>query len=309
VSIRTAFIFPGQGSQHAGMLEAVPELETLDRLLDAAEALSGLELSSLACSGSAEELSDTRVAQPLLYLTDWAWGYTLLESGIEPVALAGHSLGELAALAVAGVFSPEAGLELVVERSKLMAATAASSPGTMSAVLGLDSAAISAAIEGIPNVWLANDNSAGQVVISGAVAGVSEASEKLLAAGARKVVPLPVAGAFHSPLMEPAKVAFEQILAGAEFSDAKIPVVQNTDPTPETDGQRIRERLIGQITAPVRWTETIAALAGLGLTRVIEAGPGSVLSGLAKRTPGVTAFAVETTDLESLVQEVSEQDV
>jgi [acyl-carrier-protein] S-malonyltransferase len=305
VSGRTAFIFPGQGSQHAGMLGAVPELETLDRLLDAAEALSGLELSSLARLGTSQELSDTRVAQPLLYLTDWAWGYTLLESGVEPVAVAGHSLGELAALAVAGVFSPEAGLELVVERSKLMATTAASTPGGMSAILGMDSQEVSAAIEGIPNVWVANDNSAGQVVISGADAGVQEASEKLLAAGARKVVPLAVAGPFHSPLMEPAKVAFEQILAGAEFADAKIPILQNTDPSPETDGRRIRERLIGQITAPVRWTETMAALAEPGPTRVIEAGPGSVLSGLAKRAHGLTALAVETTDLETLVQEVS----
>ncbi len=124
MAVTTALVFPGQGSQRAGMLDNVPELESLDRLLDAAEALSGLELSTIARLGSAEDMADTRVAQPLLYLADWAWGVTLLESGVQPVAVAGHSLGELAALAIAGVYSPEAGLELVVERSKLMATTA-----------------------------------------------------------------------------------------------------------------------------------------------------------------------------------------
>ena len=288
------------------MLDNVPELESLDRLLDAAEALSGLELSTIARLGSAEDMADTRVAQPLLYLADWAWGVTLLESGVQPVAVAGHSLGELAALAVAGVFSPEAGLELVVERSKLMATTAIATPGGMSAVLGMESAAISAAIQSIPGVWVANDNAAGQVVISGTRDGIERATAALQEVGVGKVVPLAVAGPFHSPLMEPARVAFEEIgVLGAEFANARIPVLQNTDPTPETDGERIRERLVTQITSPVRWTETMAALAADGPVALIEAGPGSVLCGLAKRIENLTALAVETTDLETLVQEVS----
>jgi [acyl-carrier-protein] S-malonyltransferase len=305
VAVTTALVFPGQGSQRAGMLDNVPELESLDRLLDAAEALSGLELSTIARLGSAEDMADTRVAQPLLYLADWAWGVTLLESGVQPVAVAGHSLGELAALAIAGVYSPEAGLELVVERSKLMATTAIATPGGMSAVLGMESSAISEVIDAIPGVWVANDNAAGQVVISGTHDGIERATVALQDAGARKVVPLAVAGPFHSPLMEPARSAFEEIVLGAEFANARIPVLQNTDPTPETNGERIRDRLVTQITSPVRWTETMSALAVEGPITLIEAGPGSVLSGLAKRVDNITALAVETTDLETLVQEVS----
>jgi [acyl-carrier-protein] S-malonyltransferase len=286
------------------MLDAVPELESLERLLDAAEALSGHELRSVAAAGPADRLADTRIAQPLLYLADWAWGVTLLESGIEPFAVAGHSLGELAALAIAGVFSPEAGLELVVERSKLMAAAAAAHPGAMAAVLGMDGSAVGAAIDGIEAVWVANDNAPGQVVISGSIEGVTEATVALDEAGARRIVPLAVSGAFHSPMMESAGAAFSDLLIGAEFDDARIPVYQNTDPTPETDGDAIRERLIAQITSPVRWTETMLALASDGPIAIVEAGPGNVLAGLAKRVEGVKALSVEATSLESIVEEV-----
>lgn len=308
-SRRTALVFPGQGSQHPGMLADVPELESLDRLLDAAEALSGLELRTMAALGTPEDLADTRVAQPLLYLADWAWGYTLLESGVEPDAVAGHSLGELAALAVAGVVSPEAGLELVAERSKLMATAAAANPGAMSAVLGMDADAIRESIAEVPNVWVANDNAPGQVVISGTSDGVTLATALLLEGGARKVVQLAVAGAFHSPIMDPAGAAFAELLEGAEFEDARIPVLQNTDPEPATDGDTIRKRLIGQITSPVRWTEIMRRLAADGPVTLIESGPGTVLTGLARRVEGVTALAVQTTDLETIVEEVSAEDV
>lgn len=301
---RTALVFPGQGSQRPGMLDNVPELEALDRLLDAAEALSGRDLRRIATAGDPETLSDTRVAQPLLFLADWAWGVTLLESGIEPIAVAGHSLGELAAIAVAGVISPEAGLELVVERSRLMAECAAASPGTMAAVLGLDATAVVAAVDGIEDVWVANDNAPGQIVLSGTHSGIALASEAVLAAGARRVVPLSVAGAFHSPLMEPARVLFADVLTGAEFRDAAIPVYQNTDPTPATEAGVIRSRLANQISAPVRWTETMLALAENAPINLIEAGPGNVLTGLAKRIEGVSARPVDGADLEQLVAEV-----
>lgn len=302
---RTAFVFPGQGSQRVGMLDVLPELDSLGRLIDAAEALSGLELRAISSRGDAEELADTRVAQPLLYLADWAWGVTLLESGIVPVAVAGHSLGELAALAVADVYSPEAGLELVVERSRLMAATAASTPGTMAAVLGLDRAQIASALAGIANVWIANDNAPGQVVVSGTHEGVGAATSALSDAGARRVVPLAVSGPFHSPLMQPAAVAFAELLAGADFREARIPVLQNTDPTPATDAETIRARLAAQITAPVRWTETLQALVADGPITVIEAGPGSVLTGVSRRVEGVIGRAVDSVELEVLVMEVS----
>jgi len=286
------------------MLDNIPELDALDRLVDAAEALSDLELRTIVRLGGAEDLADTRVAQPLLYLADWAWGTILLESGVRPFALAGHSLGELAALALADVYSVEAGLELVVERSKLMATTAAATPGGMSAVLGMPSDDIRTAIGGIPNVWVANDNSTGQVVISGTHAALELAAEALAEAGARKIVPLAVAGPFHSPLMAPAAEAFAELLLGADFADARIPILQNTDPAPETDAGAIRTRLISQITQPVRWTETMAALAAEGPLTLIEAGPGSVLTGLAKRIDGVTPAAVESSDLEELVEGV-----
>jgi [acyl-carrier-protein] S-malonyltransferase len=302
---RRAFVFPGQGSQRAGMLESVPELDSLQRLLDAAEALSGLELRTIALLGQAEDLADTRVAQPLLYLADWAWGVTLLESGVVPDAVAGHSLGELAALAVAGVYSPEAGLELVVERSRLMATTAAATPGTMAAVLGLDGDAVAAAIAGIDGVWVANDNAPGQVVISGTHDGVGDATVALSEAGARRIVPLAVSGPFHSPLMKPAADAFSELLLGAEFADARFPVLQNTDPTPTTDAETIRRRLIAQITTPVRWTETMQQLVADGPITLIEAGPGAVLTGLAKRVDDATGIAVESLPLEDLVAEVS----
>jgi len=304
MSARAALVFPGQGSQRAGMFVDVPELDALSWLLDAAEALSGLPLRSLSETGSATELSDTRVAQPLLYLVDWAWGTTLLESGVVPIAVAGHSLGELAALAVSGVYSAEAGLELVVERSRFMAEAAAKVPGTMSAVLGLDGDLVAETIVDIPGVWLANDNSPGQVVISGSNDGVTEATAALTAAGARRVVPLPVSGPFHSPLMAAAADSFAELLIGAAFADARFPVLCNADPSPTTDGEVIRERLMRQITSPVRWTETIARIVSDGPTTIIECGPGAVLTGLAKRVEGVTAVAIENASLEAVIEEV-----
>jgi [acyl-carrier-protein] S-malonyltransferase len=304
VAGRAALVFPGQGSQRAGMLEDVPELDSLCRLLDAAEALSGFDLRGIAEFGTPAELSDTRVAQPLLYLADWAWGVTLVESGIVPVAVAGHSLGEFAALAVAEVFSPEAGLELVVERSRYMATAVSETPGTMSAVLGLEAGLVADTIAEIPGVWLANDNSAGQVVISGTHEGVSEAASALASAGARRVVPLPVSGPFHSPLMADAAESFGRLLSQAAFGEARYPVVSNTDPSPAIDPELLRSRLMTQMTSPVRWTETMEALVADGPVTLIEAGPGAVLTGLAKRVDGATAVAIEAAGLEPIVEEV-----
>lgn len=305
MSTRCALVFPGQGSQRLGMLADVPMQEALPRLLDAAEALSDLELRAIVTLGPETELADTRVAQPLLYLADWAWASALLERGLDPVAVAGHSLGELAALAVAGVFSVEAGLELVVERSKLMALAALQNPGAMAAVLGMTADQIATVIARLDNVWIANDNAPGQIVVSGTCEAVASASSALLEAGARKVVPLKVAGAFHSPLMDSAGAAFADLLRGAQFADARLPVYQNTDPTPERDGEAIRERLITQITSQVRWTETMQALAADGPITLIEAGPGAVLTGLARRVEGVVSMSAETTGVESILMEVS----
>ena len=304
--IRTALVFPGQGSQHSEMLDAVPENDALERLLDAAEALTDLPLREILLLADAEELADTRVAQPLLYLVDWAWGVALLEAGAQPSAVAGHSLGELSALAIAGVFSVEAGLELVVERSKLMATTVATTPGGMSAVLGLGAKDVSSAIDQIDDVWVANDNAPKQIVITGAQAALDVAGEALLDIGARRIVPLKVAGPFHSPLMEPARSAFEDILEATHFRDATISVMQNTDPALETDAETIKRRLAAQISAPVRWTETMQNLAAEGPTVVVEAGPGTVLKGLCRGYDGLSGISAESTAMDELIQEVSQ---
>jgi [acyl-carrier-protein] S-malonyltransferase len=288
------------------MLDAIKSHDGMDRLLDAAEALSGMPLRTIAALGPDEDLADTRAAQPLLYLADWAWGSQLLAAGAKPAAVAGHSLGEFSALAIAGVYSVEAGLELVVERSRLMASVAQANPGGMAAVLGLDGPVVAATIAEIDGAYVANDNCPGQVVVSGTEAGLSAASEALVAAGAKRVITLKVAGPFHSPLMAAAADAFAgDVLQGAEFVDAKIPVLQNTDPTPATDATRIKERLVGQIVSPVRWTETMDALLAMDVTTIVEAGPGAVLKGLARKVDGLTAISVEEAGIAAVMEEVA----
>jgi len=284
------------------MLARVPDADRLARLLDAAEALSGMPLRAILREEHAERLSDTRVAQPLLYLVDWAWGTAALRAGLRPKVVAGHSLGEFAALAVAGVVSVEAGLELVTTRARLMAETARAAHGGMVAVLGSDGPTVAALIEGHQSVWVANDNAPGQVVLSGTFEGLEAATAGLLAAGVSRAVPLKVAGPFHSPLMAGAAKAFGTLLAGATFADAAIPVIQNTDPTPATDAATIRQRLLGQITSPVRWTETMQAILSAGVEVTIECGPGSVLSGLARRVGGLTALSAEDAGLARVME-------
>ena len=306
MSTLTALVFPGQGSQRIGMLSGLALVEGAERLLDAAEALSDLPLRSAAEAGTPEQLADTRFAQPLLYLADWAAGVAALASGVTPVAVAGHSLGELAALAIAGVYSVEAGLELVVERSRLMAEVAAETPGGMVAVLGLDAAAIASALKGIDGAWVANDNSPGQMVVSGTPDGLSSASAALAGAGARRIVPLAVAGPFHSPLMQPAAERFADLLRAATFVDARVPVFQNTAASPATGADVIRQRLAGQIVSPVRWTQTMESLRDSGVTVLLECGPGAVLTGLAKRVDGLVAYATEQIDIDDFRREMGE---
>lgn len=299
-----ALVFPGQGSQRPGMLDGLPSSARLDLLLDEAEALSGLELRGLASNGPAEALSDTRAAQPLLYLAGWAWGSEALARGVRPVAVAGHSLGELAALAVAGAFPVGTGLELVVRRSVLMAEGAAARPGGMVAVLGLDADTVIESLSGIEGAWPANDNAPGQMVVSGTRAGIEAATAALKEAGAKRVVPLAVSGGFHSPLMADAASSFAQVLETTDFADTAIPVVQNASPSPATDGSVLRERLIAQMTSPVRWVETMTALAEMGVDMLYETGPGAVLSGLAKRVEGLSATSVEQTGIDGFLAEV-----
>ncbi len=305
MSARVSLVFPGQGSQRHGMLERLPDPAKMTRLLDAAEGLSDLDLRAVARDGTPEQLSDTRAAQPLLYLADWAWGSELLAAGIRPVAVAGHSLGELAALAIAGVFSVEAGLELVVERARLMAQCAAETAGGMTAVLGLDMEALTGAVAGVPGVWVANDNAPGQVVLSGTREGLRTAEALARDAGARRVVPLQVAGPFHTPLMQSAADDFERILRDARFSDATIPVVQDSDPRAATDAEVLRERLVAQIAGPVRWRDVMDELVRMGSDTVVEAGPGAILAGLARRTAGLRGVSADEAGIEAVLEEVA----
>ncbi len=301
-----AIVFPGQESQRVGMLDALRSYDGMERLLDAAEALSGMPLSELADNGPDGDLADTRAAQPLLYLADWAWGMALLDAGATPAAVAGHSLGEYAALTIAGVFSVEAGLELVIERSRLMATAAASHPGGMAAVLGLAGPVLEDCVEALDGVWVANDNAPGQVVISGTHEGIERATEALMGIGARRVIPLKVAGAFHSPLMESAAESFaSDVLSQTAFSDARIAVVSNAEPAPAVDADILRRRLALQMISPVRWTETMEALAEVDAPVLVEAGPGSVLTGLARRVDGVSGIAVEESGVDAALEEVA----
>jgi [acyl-carrier-protein] S-malonyltransferase len=299
-----ALVFPGQGSQRHGMLDSLPDPEAVGRLLDAAEALSDLELRDIARDGTPGQLADTRAAQPLLYLADWAWGSAVLEAGMRPIAVAGHSLGELAALAIAGVFSVEAGLELVVERSRLMARCAADTPGGMIAVIGMDSGDVASCVADLEGVWVANDNAPGQIVLSGTHPALEDATRALTEAGARRIVPLNVAGPFHSPLMEPARSAFALLLEEATFLNATFPLVQNAEPSLASDAPTLRARLAAQITSPVRWTETMSALRDGGADVLVEAGPGSVLKGLARRSEGLRSMSVEDAGVEVIVEEL-----
>ena len=302
---RVALVFPGQGSQRVGMLDTLPPSAGLTGLLEYAESLSGLDLRAIAAEGPDAALADTRVAQPLLYVAGWAWASALAEAGITPSIVAGHSLGELTALAVAGVFDVMTGLEIVIERAHAMAAAAANTPGTMAAVLGMDSAAVADLVAPIDGVWIANDNAPGQIVLTGTHAGVERATRALSEAGARKIVPLNVAGPFHSPLMAPAAEAFAHSLDSVPFAQATIPVVQNTTASAATDPAVIRARLADQIISPVRWTETMLAIRADGATVMIEAGPGAVLTGLARRIEGLSAHAAETTGIDKLREEVA----
>jgi [acyl-carrier-protein] S-malonyltransferase len=282
------------------MLDVLPDQAGLGRLLDAAEALSGTNLRVIAATGDPEALSDTRAAQPLLFLADWMWGSAALKAGIIPSAVAGHSLGELAALAFAGAYSVEAGIELVVERARLMAECATETPGGMAAVLGLDAEQVVAATDAIEGVWVANDNAPGQIVISGTLAGVAAATDALVAAGARRIVPLAVSGPFHTPLMAPAAGAFRTILEHTEFANTGVPVYSNTEPVAITDADTLRDRLAEQIVSPVRWTETMTALVADGRATLLETGPGAVLTGLAKRIDGLGAYAAEQDGIDAV---------
>ena len=295
-----AFLFPGQASQAVGMARDLYEQHTSAReRFAAADAALGFELSTACFEGPQERLMQTEVTQPAVFVHSVIACELLQAAGIGPEAVAGHSLGEYSALVAAGALSFEAALALVGPRGKLMQAAGAEQPGAMGAVIGLeDDAQIAALCEQVDGVVVAaNFNSPGQVVVSGEQTAVANLGALAEEAGAKRFVELAVSGAFHSPLMEPAAKAMEALIAAAPLQAPKVPVLTNVSAAPVRDPEELRLHLIQQITSPVRWTETVRALAGMGVENAYEVGPGAVLKGLVRRIErGIPVTAAGTAE-------------
>jgi len=272
---KTAWVFPGQGSQAAGMGLDLVEHPLAQQRFATAQRILGWSVLEI-CQPPAPNLQHTRYTQPCLYVVETILADLYTEH--PPDYLAGHSLGEFVALYRAGVYDFETGLRLVKLRAELMNEV---SGGKMVALLEPDREQLMALLAQNPEVVLANDNHPGQVVISGTPAGVAAFLEQIRV---KRAVPLAVSGAFHSPWMATAAAQFNEYLETIPFQEAKIPVLSNTNPTPTTDGQLLKERLLNQMTTGVRWREIVLNLAALGVTQIVELGPGKVLTGLVKRT-------------------------
>ncbi|MEB3331172.1 MAG: ACP S-malonyltransferase [Synechococcaceae cyanobacterium] len=291
-----AWVFPGQGSQKVGMAAGLLELPgARERFAQASERLGRDLLAICAGEGTGEpsDLNDTRNTQPALFVIESLLVDELHAQGREASLVAGHSAGELVALYAAGVFDADTGLALVQRRSELMAAAGG---GAMTAVIGFVRSELEQLVAGRDDVVIANDNSDVQVVLSGTPEGVAAVSGALRC---KRAIPLAVSGAFHSPFMAEAAEAFAAELEAVPFADARIPVLSNTDPTPERGGDALRQRLRHQMTSGVRWRETMARLGEEGILTAVEIGPGNVLSGLIKRAAaGIdTAQVSGTADL------------
>ena len=278
-----AYMFPGQGSQFPGMAKDLYESNATAReLFDRANEILGFNITEIMFNGTADELKQTRVTQPAIFLHSVI--LAKCSPDFKPDMVAGHSLGEFSALTAAGALDFEDGLRLVSIRAHAMQKACEANPGTMAAILALSTdrvEAICAEVDGV--VVPANYNCEGQIVISGSVEAVTEASEKMKAAGARRALILPVGGAFHSPLMQ---LAADELAAGIEsvkFNEPVCPVYQNVTAIPTTDPQEIKKNLLAQLTAPVKWTQTVMNMVADGASDFIEVGPGKVLQGLVSK--------------------------
>ena len=278
---KTAYIFPGQGSQFPGMAKELYALQK-DRM-ELANELLGFRITDIMFEGSDEALKATKVTQPAIFLHSTLLALSQPE---QPDMVAGHSLGEFSALVAAGALRFEDGLRLVAVRAAEMQKCCEKAPGAMAAVLRLEDSVIEQVCAGIPGVAPANYNAPGQVVISGEEAAVDAACEALKAAGAKRTVRLPVGGAFHSPLMEPARQALAAAIEATPLQAPRCPVYQNVSARAETDPGRIKAQLLEQLTAPVRWTASVRQMIADGADRFVEIGPGNVLQGLVGRIAG-----------------------
>ena len=289
--MKKVYVFPGQGAQAVGMGKDLYEQhDEVRAMFERANEVLGFRITDLMFAGTPEDLKQTKVTQPAVFLHSVAMAKAL---GVEPAAVAGHSLGEFSALVVSGSLSFEEGLRLVAKRAQAMQAACEAVPGTMAAVLNLadeEVERICAETEGV--VVAANYNCPGQLVISGEVAAVEAACVKCKEAGARRALVLPVGGAFHSPLMEPAREELARAIAEAEFTTPRCPIYQNVDAEPHTNPEEIKQNLIAQLTAPVRWTQIVRRMVADGYTDFTELGPGTVLQGLIRKVS--TEVAVES---------------
>lgn len=280
--MKHAYVFPGQGAQYPGMGKDLYDNSVeAKQLFDRANEILGFNITDIMFNGTAEELKQTKVTQPAVFLHSVILAKVL---GVKPDAVAGHSLGEFSALVVAGALSFEDGLKLVAKRALAMQACCEQQPGGMAAILGLEDAVVEECCKAIDGVVVAaNYNCPGQIVISGANEAVDKACEQLKEAGARRALRLPVGGAFHSPLMEPARVELEKAIAEVEFQTPLCPIYQNVDAQPQSDSEAIKRNVIAQLTAPVRWTQSAQNMIADGIDSYTELGPGNVLQGLIKK--------------------------
>lgn len=275
--------FPGQGAQFVGMgKELYDQHSQARKLFEKANEILGFRITELMFAGQEEDLKQTRVTQPAIFLHSVILASTL--EGFQPDMVAGHSLGEFSSLVANGTLSFEDGLSLVFKRALAMQKACEVEPSTMAAIIGMEDEQVEQVCEEIDQVVVtANYNSPGQIVISGSVAGIDAAVEKLTALGAKLALKLPVGGAFHSPLMEPARAELEIAIQAAPFGIPVCPVYQNVNALPSVDPDEIRRNLVAQLTSPVRWTQTIRKMIEDGATSFTEVGPGKVLQGLIKK--------------------------
>ncbi|MDX2176967.1 MAG: ACP S-malonyltransferase [Candidatus Sumerlaeia bacterium] len=287
MSGKTAFLFPGQGSQASGMGKDAAERNPQARaLFERADAILGLPLTQLCFEGPEDKLKPTEITQPALYVSSAATLEVLRAAGHAPGAVAGHSLGEYTALYAAGVFDFETGLRLVRARGLAMAEAGTHAPGAMAAILGLDGAKVeelcaAASDKGV--VVAANFNDPGQTVVSGSPEGVAALCEAAKAAGAKRALPLPVSGAFHSPLVQPAAETMRAALADAKLQPPACLFINNADAKALSDPEAIRDSLVRQVVSPVRWVASVEALSAAGFSTFVEVGAGKVLKGLVGR--------------------------
>lgn len=280
-----AYIFPGQGAQFPGMAKDLYDNDSRAReLLERADSILGFDITDIMFNGSAEDLKQTRVTQPAIFLHSVI--LAMCSHDFRPDMVAGHSLGEFSALTAAGALDFEDGLRLVAIRAEAMQKACESNPGTMAAVIGLPADIIESICETVGTVVPANYNCDGQIVISGTSEAVAEASARLKEAGAKRVVQLPVGGAFHSPLMKQAEAELAEGIRSVHFNKPICPVYQNVNALPVTDPEEIRRNLLAQLTSPVRWTQTVINMTADGADHFLESGPGKVLQGLVSKIVG-----------------------